>query len=142
MRLLLFSAGIFLFLSGCQKDEAQPAQPLQQTRWMLAQVEDFPITLSSYSDSYRTSVQFGADNTTAGLSPCNSFRGTYSLNPATGQLTISSQVAPRTACPVQTLESRYLDALPRTVRYELAEKELRLYENGSTTPHLVFTAAQ
>ncbi len=137
-RLLL--PGILLLLGSCQK-ETRPAEQLQQTRWMLSQVDDFPITLSSYSDSYRTYVQFGADNTTSGLAPCNSFTGTYSLDASTGKLAIGKQTATQTSCPVQTLETRYLDAFPRTVRYELSGKELRLYETGSTKPHLVFTAA-
>ncbi|NVO86608.1 META domain-containing protein [Hymenobacter terrestris] len=139
MRPRLLLPGILLLLGSCQK-EARPAEQLRQTRWMLSQVDDFPITLSSYADAYRTYVQFSAYNTTAGLSPCNSFTGTYSFGASTGELSISNQTATQTSCPVQTLETLYLDALPRTVRYELSGKELRLYETGSMKPHLVFTA--
>ncbi|MCA8829518.1 META domain-containing protein [Hymenobacter pini] len=141
MRLVLLSLSTLLLAAGCQED-AQPAQQLQQTRWMLSQVEDFPINLSSYTDSYRTYVQFSPDNTTTGLSPCNSFSGTYSLHTSNGKLAISQQTATQTSCAVQALENRYLNALPRTVRYELVGKELRLYEDGLAKPHLIFTAAQ
>ncbi|WP_071595171.1 META domain-containing protein [Hymenobacter aerophilus] len=141
MRSILLSAGTLFLLSNCQK-EPQPIQQLQRTHWMLSQVEDFPITLSSYSASYRTSVQFAPDNTTTGLAPCNSFTGTYNSDSSTGKISISQQAATKISCPVQTLESKYLDAFPRTVRYEVVGQELRLYETGATKPHLIFTAAQ
>lgn len=141
MHLRLLPAAILALLGSC-KQEVSPAPELQQTRWMLSQVEDFPITLSSYSDSYRTYVQFGTDNTTTGLAPCNSFGGTYRLTTSPGALSISQQASTRVGCPVQSLETRYLEALPRTVRYEVVRDELRLYEAGTTTPHLLFTAAR
>lgn len=140
MRPFLLLAVVLFVLNGCQKD-VQPTPPLQQTRWMLSQIDDFSISLSSYSDSYRTYVQFGTDNTTSGLTPCNSFVGTYSLNTSTGRLSIGGQAATQTSCPVQDLETRYLAAFPRTVRYEVVGQELRLYETGTPKPHLIFTAA-
>lgn len=108
---------------------------------MLMQVEGTPIAVSSYSPTYRSYIQFNADNKTDGLAPCNSFGGTYTLGSA-NQLTVSEQASTRATCTAQTIEDQYLNALPRTTRYELSGQELRLFDAGTATPILVFRAAE
>lgn len=132
-------------VSSCQQTTPKPASSeLSATRWMLTEVEGFSISLSSYSDTYRSYIQFDAgSNSTAGLAPCNSFSGNFRLGTAAGQLTISQQGSTRATCPAQTIEDNYLTALPRTVRYEISGRELRLYDaTNSTKPLLLFTAAE
>lgn len=134
---LLLSA--LTLLGSCQKD-ANVATPIQNTRWMLVQVEDFPVTLSSYSPTFSSYIQFNTDSKTEGLAPCNSFGGTYVLGTGT-QLRITQQASTRTTCAAQNIEDRYLNALPRTTRYEISGRELRLFDAATPTPILVFSAA-
>ncbi|GAA4012056.1 hypothetical protein GCM10022408_25820 [Hymenobacter fastidiosus] len=139
MRLSLFLISALGLLSGCKKEEA--ASSIQNTRWMLVQVEDFAIGLSSYSPAFNSYVQFSADNKTNGLAPCNSFGGTYASGSGT-QLRVSVQASTRATCAAQSIEDRYLSALPRTVRYELSGQELRLFDAATAAPILVFRAAE
>ena len=127
-------------LGGCkEEDETTPKSALLNTRWMLTQVEETPIGVSSYSDTFRSYIQFTKQNTTTGLAPCNSYSGTFTQGAAAGQLTISQQASTRAACGATALEDKYLGALPRTVRYEITGKELRLYDvTNSLRPLLVF----
>ncbi|GAA4009209.1 hypothetical protein GCM10022408_21700 [Hymenobacter fastidiosus] len=108
---------------------------------MLVQVEDFAINLSSYSPTFNSYVQFNPDNKTNGLAPCNSFGGTYTLGRDT-RLNVSVQASTRATCAAQSIEDRYLSALPRTVRYELSGQELRLFDADSVAPILIFRAAE
>ncbi|MBC6699126.1 META domain-containing protein [Hymenobacter puniceus] len=135
--ILLVSA--LTLLGSCKKED--DSSPIQSTRWMLVQVEGTPIAVSSYSPTYRSYIQFNADSKTAGLAPCNSFGGTYTLG-SSNQLSVSAQASTRATCAAQNLEDRYLNALPRTVRYELSGQELRLFDAGTATPILVFRAAE
>jgi heat shock protein HslJ len=124
-------------LGSCEKEEA--SSRLLDTRWMLVQVEETPISLSSYSGTYRSYIQFSSQNKTSGLGPCNSFSGTFSQGSAARQLTISQQASTRAACGAMMWEDKYFNALPRTARYEISGKELRLYDaTNSVQPLLVF----
>ncbi|WP_170170222.1 META domain-containing protein [Hymenobacter perfusus] len=147
MRILTLCVSLMstCLVSSCQQDTPKPASTeLSATRWMLTEVEAVPISLSSYSDTYRSYIQFDAGSrATAGLAPCNSFSGTFTQGATAGQLTISQQGSTRTTCPAQTIEDNYLAALPKTVRYEISGRELRLYDaTNSTKPLLLFTAAE
>lgn len=128
------------WLGGCQeKEETTPKSPLLNTRWMLVQVEETPVAYSSYSAAFQSYIQFTKQNTTTGLAPCNTFSGNFSQGSTAGQLTISQQASTRASCGAINLEDQYLDALPRTVRYEITGKELRLYDaTNSLRPLLVF----
>lgn len=124
-------------LGSCEKEEA--TSQLLDTRWMLVQIEETPISLSSYSDTYRSYIQFSSQNKTSGLGPCNSFSGTFSQGSAEKQLTISQQASTKATCGAISWEDKYLNALPRTARYEISGKELRLYDASYTLrPLLVF----
>lgn len=147
--LMRFALSLFCLLSllaSCQRLEknAEPAPRLENTRWMLVQVEETPVATSSYSESTRSYLEFtSADQKTSGQAPCNAFGGTYTLGSTPGVLSISSQMSTKATCPAQNLEYRYLQALPQTVRYEITGNELRLYgPDNSLQPKLIFNLAQ
>jgi heat shock protein HslJ len=140
MRLsLLLLSVLGLLLGSCKKEEEN--SPIQNTRWMLVQVEGTPIAVSSYSAAYSSYIQFNADNKMNGLAPCNSFGGTYTLGNGS-QLSVSAQASTRATCAAQSIEDQYLNALPRTVRYELSGQELRLFDATTAEPVLIFRAAE
>ncbi|GAB3858913.1 hypothetical protein GCM10028822_34650 [Hymenobacter terrigena] len=129
-------------LASCEKDEAAlPSQPtaLLQSHWQLTQIDNFPVVASSYSETSKAYLEFVALGTcTVGLGPCNNFSGRYSLAGGGQQLHITPQIATRAACPVQDLETRYLDNLALTARYEISGDELRLYDGTAPAPRLLF----
>lgn len=131
-------------LSSCEEDTPAPDKALVSGRWMLVAVEGMPIAVSSYSDTYRSYLQFNAKgSTTEGLAPCNSFGGSFALGATAGQLTISTQGSTRATCPAQGIEDNYLAALPRTVRYEISGPQLKLYDAPNSTKALLeFRAAE
>ncbi|TGD81539.1 META domain-containing protein [Hymenobacter wooponensis] len=142
MRLAILSLFTLGLITSCQRDTdtPPPAAQLEDTRWMLVQVEEVPLATSSYSETSRSYLLLASDNhKTEGLAPCNSFGGTYSLGGAPGTLTISGQTSTKATCPAQTIEMRYLSALPLTARYEISGEQLRFYgPDNSLTPKLVF----
>ncbi|WP_303310063.1 META domain-containing protein [Hymenobacter sp. BT730] len=129
--------------ASCQRldKNVEPAAKLENTRWMLVQVEDIPVATSSYSESARSYLEFTPESKkTTGRAPCNAFSGTYTLGSTQGALTIGGQASTKATCPAQNLEDRYLNALPQTVRYEISGDELRLYgPDNSLRPKLVFS---
>ena len=129
-------------LGSCEKDEdALPAQSaaLLQSHWQLTQIDDFPVATSSYSEAGKAYLEFVALGTcTVGLGPCNNFSGRYALAASSQQLRITPQIATRATCPVQDLETRYLDNLALTARYEISGNELRLYDASAPVPRLLF----
>lgn len=132
--------GLVGLLGGCQKSLKPPG--LQNTRWLLVEVDSQPLTLSSYAGTTRSTLAFSADNKTTGLAPCNSFGGTYALSGAANSISITPQFSTRLTCPAQSWEDRYLNALPLIVRYEIKGTELRLYDAAEAPqPRLVFRAA-
>jgi heat shock protein HslJ len=139
---LLFTFSIWAtslgLLSSCE-DKTADSQ-LLNTHWKLVEVEGTPISLSSYSDTYRSYIEFtGGVNRTTGLGPCNGFSGSFTLGEEPGLLTISPQASTRATCPALNIETQYLEALPRTVSYQIVGQELRLFDASNTTkPLLIF----
>ena len=133
-----------LALAGCEKDTAaSPTQPaLLETRWLLASVDSFPVAAASYSGTNRSYIEFVAlGKCTVGLGPCNNFSGRFRLGSGGQQLSIAPQIPTRAACPVQALETHFLDNLALTTRYEISGSELRLYDASAAAPRLVFRRA-
>lgn len=132
-------------LASCEKDEAAlPAQApaLLQTHWQLTQVDALPVAAASSSEASPAYLEFVELGTcTVGLGPCNNFSGRYTLAGGGQQLRITPQIATRAACPVQDLETHYLDNLARTARYEISGDELRLYDAAAPAPRLLFRRA-
>ncbi|WP_139925484.1 META domain-containing protein [Hymenobacter sp. DG01] len=144
---LLYSGiiGLGLLVGSCQDDkDAPPAPELLNTRWKLVQVEETPLSVSSYSDTFRSYIRFTTGpNRTEGLAPCNSFGGTFTLSSSPGVLSISEQSSTKATCPAQSIEDKFLAALPRTVGYEISGNELRLYDASNTLrPLLIFEKAE
>ncbi|AIZ64861.1 hypothetical protein PK28_16435 [Hymenobacter sp. DG25B] len=133
-------------MASCQRIETNvaPTATLENTRWMLVQVEETPVPVPSSSLSARSYLEFtSADHKTSGRAPCNGFGGTYTLGSRPGTLTISGQMSTRGTCPAQALEYHYLSALSQTVRYEITGNELRLYgPDNSRQPKLTFNLAR
>jgi heat shock protein HslJ len=132
-------------LASCEKDEAAlPAQPTAalQSHWQLTQIDGFPVAASSYFEAGKAYLEFVALGTcTVGLGPCNNFSGRYSLAGGGQLLRITPQIKTRATCPVQELETRYLDNLALTARYEISGDELRLYDATAPAPRLLFRRA-
>ncbi|MBX0291410.1 META domain-containing protein [Hymenobacter sp. HSC-4F20] len=134
---LLCGVTILLSASGCEDKNSE--SELLNTHWKLVQVEEFPIFLSSYGDTQRSSIEFTSSNRTTGLGPCNSFSGSFSLGPEPGMLNISQQASTKASCGALPIETKYLEALPRTVSYEIKGRELRLYDaSNAIKPLLIF----
>lgn len=132
-------------LASCEKnDGAAPAQSaLLETRWLLASVDSFPVAAASYAGGHRAYIEFVALGTcTVGLGPCNNFSGRFRLGGGGQQLRIAPPIPTRAACPVQALETHYLDNLALTARYEISGSELRLYDAAGAAPRLVFRRAE
>ena len=132
-------------LASCEKDNgASPTQSaLLETRWLLASVDSFPVAAASYSGTNRSYIEFvGLGKCTVGLGPCNNFSGRFRLGSGGQQLSIAPQIPTRAACPVQALETHYLDNLALTTRYEISGSELRLYDASAAAPRLVFRRAE
>lgn len=132
-------------LASCEKEDVTaPAQPLLlENRWQLARIDDFPVAASSYSEASKSYLEFvDLGKCTVGLGPCNNFSGRFSLGQSGQALSISAQIPTVAACPVQALETRYLDNLALTARYEISGDELRLYDATAATPRLVFQRAK
>ena len=133
-----------LLLGSCKaaSEAPGPTEKLLDTRWMLAQVDETPVTVSSYADDYTSYMQLAAAGKTARIrATCNEIGGTFALGAGPGQLTISPQTATRISCPVPYLSDRYLAALPQTARYEIDGTALRLYDARAVKPRLIFQAA-
>lgn len=133
-----------LLLGSCKSasKEPEPMGKLLDTRWMLAQMDETSIAVSSYADDYTSYLQLTAAGKTARIrATCNEIGGTFALGAGPGRLTISPQAATRISCPVPYLSDRYLAALPQTTRYEIDGTTLRLYDAQAVKPRLVFQAA-
>ncbi|SNC75995.1 Heat shock protein HslJ [Hymenobacter gelipurpurascens] len=135
---LAYCIALLTFVSSC-KDKTADSQ-LLNTHWKLVEIEGSSISTSSYSDTYRSYIEFtGGINRTTGLGPCNSFSGSFALGAEPGLLTISPQGATKISCPALNIETQYLEALPRTTSYQIVGKELRLFDASNTTkPMLIF----
>ncbi|GAA4367299.1 hypothetical protein GCM10023185_39060 [Hymenobacter saemangeumensis] len=129
-----------LTLSGCEKEDASPTDStLLAYRWQLRQVDDFPLALSSYSETTKSYLEFvDLGHCTVGQGPCNKFSGRYTLSATPQELQLSPQIATRMACPALEIEARFLENLARTARYEISGEELRLYDGEQPTPRLLF----
>ncbi|MBF9221942.1 META domain-containing protein [Hymenobacter ruricola] len=142
-RLLPLALLATLALSSCEKEElgSPTAATLLDARWMLAQVDDFPVAAASYSGTAGSYLEFvGLGTCTVGLGPCNNFSGRFTLGGGQ-QLALSAPIPTRVPCPVQDLENHYLTNLALTARYEISGEELRLFDKEKAAPRLVFHRA-
>ncbi|MDO7854697.1 META domain-containing protein [Hymenobacter convexus] len=129
-------------LGSCEKnEEAEPAAALLEARWLLTNIDEFPVGASSYSGTARSYIEFSSlGKSTVGLGPCNNFSGRFSLGSGQ-QLQLSMPIPTQMPCPVQSLETQYLENLALTARYEISGDDLRLYDAAKAAPRLVFRRA-
>ncbi|WP_210518383.1 META domain-containing protein [Hymenobacter terricola] len=142
-RFLLLALLAVISLASCEKENvASPTAALLENRWLLARIDDAPVAVAGYSGASKPYLEFvDLGKCTVGLGPCNNFSGRFRLGGNGQLLSISPQIPTRVACPVQTLETRFLDNLALTTRYEISGEELRLYDATAATPRLVFRRA-
>ncbi|MGY2132819.1 META domain-containing protein [Hymenobacter sp. HD11105] len=136
--------GVAFVLSSCAKDSDPSAQSeLINTRWMLEQVENIPIMVSSHSEDYKSYLEFSATgNQTRGLAGCDEIEGQYSLVNSTRQLTFSQLSVKPGNCGGPIMAARYIQQLPQVTRYELEGAILRLYDAQGANPKLTFRASK
>jgi hypothetical protein len=141
LTLLVLSLGAALALGSCQ-DDPEPTDKLLNTRWMLVQVDAFPIMASSYYQDNQSYIQFATSGQrTTGLAACDTILGRFTLSTSTQQLSISQLTTVKGGCTSPVVGPRYLAILPQTSRYEISGDKLRLYDAQTTQPRLIFQAA-
>jgi hypothetical protein len=136
--------GVAFVLGSCAKDSAPNAQSeLLNTRWMLEQVENTPVIVSSHSDDFNSYLELSAtNNQVRGLAGCDEVGGQFSLVTSTKQLTFSQLSVKPGSCSGPTMAARYLQQLPKVTRYELESNILRLYDAQGANPKLTFRASK
>lgn len=141
LTLLFFYLGVALALSSCQ-DDPEPTDKLLNTRWMLKQIDAFPLTLSSFYEDNQSYIQFATSGQRMmGLAACDTILGRFALSSGTQQLTISQLTTAKGGCTSPGIGPRYLAILPQTSRYEISGDMLRLYDAQAAQPRLIFQAA-
>lgn len=138
--------GAALLLGSCQRIASDPepnsTSKLLNTRWLLKQVDERPVAVSSYPPDYDSYLQFvETGNQVRGLATCDALQGQFTLVAGTQQLTISQLNVAQSSCAVPYTANRYLAALPQTSRYEISGDLLRLYDAQAAQPRLIFQAA-
>ncbi|SFP97978.1 META domain-containing protein [Hymenobacter arizonensis] len=141
----ILGLGMAAALGGCGKaaNEAKPQYELLETRWMLKQVDETPVMVSSFSYDYDSYIQLKRiDNRAVGLAACDAISARFALTTATKQLSLSQMGTMQSSCASPFLSNRYLSALAQTARYELEGNKLFLYDAQAAKPRLIFEAAQ
>ncbi len=127
-------------LGGCTKDSDVDAALLSK-RWMLEQVENTSIMVSSHSEDYKSYLLLAAGNQTRGLAGCDELGGQFSLVTSTRRLTFSGLTSKSGNCGGPIMAARYLQLLPLTTRYEVEGTRLRLYDAQGANPMLTFRSS-
>jgi len=135
MRVALFLSTVTLasLLGSCATREpvettqqpAAMATSLRGTHWVLDQLGDSAVTTPENSQEISLMLAADSSNRADGQAGCNRFRGRFTLA-ANDQLTFSPLMATKMACPRLQVETRYLNALETTTRYQLEGDTLRL----------------
>ena len=144
LTLLFLYLGALLLLGSCRRagDDPEPTGKLLGTRWMLVQIDAFPITLSSYYEDNQSYIHFATSGQRAtGLAACDVLSGQFTLSASTRQLTVSQLTLTKGGCTSPVVGPRYLATLPQTSRYEISGDMLRLYDAQTAQPRLIFQAA-
>ncbi|HEX8657308.1 MAG TPA: META domain-containing protein [Hymenobacter sp.] len=139
----LLCLGFALLLGGCREKSADPAPDLINKRWMLKQVDDTSIMVSSYSHDYDSFIEFSAQgNEVSGLAACSSIKGTFTLRAGSQQLRFTKLTSAPGNCEDLYFAKTYLAALPQTKRYVVQGDQLMLYDDDNTAakPRLIFQA--
>lgn len=118
----------------------EPPQPpaLFGTYWKLIALGKLPVpTRPPPQDAHLLLQEEGAS--AVGNSGCNRFTGGYVVD--ADSLSFGPLASTRMACvDTMELEARFLDAMSRVDRYEIVDRELRLF--GGDEPLMTFVAAK
>lgn len=120
--------------------EPPPPPPLFGTYWKLIALGQLPVpTRPPPQDAHLLLQDDGASKTATGNSGCNRFTGAYTVE--SDSLSFGPLASTRMACvDTMELEARFLDAMSRVDRYEIVDRELRLF--GGDEPLMTFVAAK
>ncbi len=128
---LTFGAGNTADLLLVAVDHSPPAPPpLFETHWKLISIDGQPIvTKVPPEDAHLVLTE--ETNRAAGYSGCNRFSGGFELD--SERLAFGPLASTRRACvDTMELEASYFGALERVDRFEIVERELRLYGGPET----------
>lgn len=106
--------------------------PLRGTYWVLHQLGDSAVTTPENNQEVSLMLAADSSNRADGQAGCNRFRGRFTLA-ANDQLSFSPLMSTKMACPRLTLETRYLNALETTTRYQLQGDTLLLLGSPAGT---------
>ena len=100
----------------------QPELAGTQWTWLETQMSD--DTLITPDDPALFVLTFDAEGGFAATTDCNTFRGTYSADAATGALSMATTVSTRMACPPEALEDEFVRDLNNAASYIVQEGNL------------------
>jgi len=102
--------------------------PLENTYWQLTSLGGQPVGAGNFGRQAHLVLQSG-EHRLGGSGGCNSIMGSYSLE--NGELRIGQIASTLMMCPEgMTTEHDFLQALPRTVRWEVVGRQLTLRDAG------------
>jgi heat shock protein HslJ len=139
----LLCLGFAILLGSCREKSADPAPDLINKRWMLKQVDDRSIMVSSYSQDYDSFIEFSAQgNGVLGLAACSAIKGAFTLGAGSQQIRITQLTSTAGNCEDLNFAKTYLAALPQIKRYMVQGDQLMLYDDYNTAakPRLIFQA--
>lgn len=110
----------------------KPSSPLEQTNWQATGINNGKGGVVSDKNTDLATARF-ADGTVQGKAGCNQFSASYTKKEQ--ELNIASARTTRMFCAedgVMELETNYLNALTRAVRYEIDGERLRLLDKDGS----------
>lgn len=148
-RLALVSVVALMLLAvGCAKPDPQPgfcsfgvSEQLCATRWELRSLDDTAIQPGTAERPGISLLLDCGQGTANGVGICNRYNGSFSQS-AGQELRFGVLSITEAHCgePGSQIEQRYFEALRQTVRLEVQNQTLRLYDGSTATARLVFVA--
>lgn len=98
--------------------------PLTGTNWVWVNTQMSDDTLITPADPARFVLTLDADGSFAATTDCNTFRGNYTADAATGLLSMETTVSTRMACPPEALEDEFVRDLNNAASYLVRDGNL------------------
>jgi heat shock protein HslJ len=110
-----------MLLAGCGSDAS--ADTLTNTEWELEELHGRDVL-----DDISVTMKLGEDDELSGSGGCNRYIGTWETDDG-DKITLAASGTTMMACdqPVMDQEQAFLEALASTVRFDLEDEELELY---------------
>ena len=109
-----------------------PDAPLRNTRWVLRQVNNQPVS-ETFTEGQEPFLFISGAGTAEGQGGCNRFRGGLKPVANDGELQFEPLLSTRMACPALETEQAFTKALDATRSYRIAGNTLLLYNNPQRT---------